>query len=417
MSDDSFYPVIHSPVALNLEEQEVLFAINQATAEEPNLEKALDRVSYLVRRVLIFDNIVVYLRQDETIEPVYARVIGRGKAFPSELAWGEAIASEVVNSGISRLTQERLENWEENRLHLRYILGVPLRSPDGVKGAVVFGRFGGPDFTSSQVQLAEFIAVQVNQLLIRQQLVQRVATLEAERQLRTLQENFIATVSHELKTPLGFIKGYTTTLLREDAQWDDATQREFLMIINEEAERLRGLIDNLLDSSRLQSGALKINIEFVHLDELLRDIISRTLGLHSGLDIRLAVDEPVDIYADPTRITQIIENLIQNAIKYAAGSPIILVMKKTLLKPQQEDGVEIIVQDFGPGIPEEHAAHIFERFYRVPNSTQRTQGTGLGLFIARELVQAHGGQITLESSMGGGAAFHIFLPIDGRIKE
>lgn len=417
MSDNPEPLIINSPVALNSQEQEVLFAINQATAEEADIEKALDRVSHLVRRVLIFDNIVVYVCQDDSVEPVYARIIGRGKASPAELAWGEALAVEVVSHGVSRLSQERLEGWEENRLHLRYVLGSPLLSAEGVKGAVVFGRFGGPDFTTSQIQLAEFIAVQVNQLLIRQRLVQRVAALEAERQLRTLQENFIATVSHELKSPLGFIKGYTTTLLRKDALWDEETQREFLTIIDEETERLRGLIDNLLDSSRLQSGALKINFEKVHLDELLRDIVSRTAGLHSGLDIRLAVEGPSEIFGDPTRITQVIENLISNAIKYAPGSPIMLTLRYILAGPQDQPGVEIIVQDFGQGIPAEHVGRVFDRFYRVPNPSERIQGTGLGLFIVRELVQAHGGFITLESTPGEGAAFHIILPVDGRKKR
>lgn len=417
MADEFHFPKFNGPVALNTQEQEVLFAINQATAEEPDIEKALDRVSHLVRKVLVFDNIVVYVHQDNSIEPVYARIIGRGKASPAELAWGEALANDVVTQGVSRLIQERLENWEDNRLNLRYILGAPLKSPDGVNGAVIFGRFGGPDFTQSQIQLAEFIVVQVNQLLIRQRLVQRVAALEAERQLRTLQENFIATVSHELKSPLGFIKGYTTTLLRRDTQWDEETQREFLTIIDEETERLQGLIDNLLDSSRLQSGALKINYELVHLDELLRNIVNRTVGLHKNLDIRLFSDGPCEIYGDPTRITQVVENLISNALKYAGGSPVFLTMKKIADGPLDQSGVEVTVQDHGPGISEEFAARVFDRFYRVPSLNNRIQGTGLGLFICRELIQAHGGQITLESLPGQGTTFRIALPVDGRRKR
>ena len=106
-------------------------------------------------------------------------------------------------------------------------------------GVLVFGRFGGPPYTQDQVQLAEFIAAQTAQLVENHHLVERVAKLEAERWLRRMQDDFITTISHELRTPIGFIKGYATTLLRDDTKWDDESRREFLTIIDEEADRLQ----------------------------------------------------------------------------------------------------------------------------------------------------------------------------------
>ena len=112
----------------------------------------------------------------------------------------------------------------------------------------------------------------VAQLFEHDQLVQRVVSLEAERRLDRLQEDFIATVSHELLTPLGFIKGYATTLLRADATWDENTRSEFLTIIDEEADRLRELIENLMNSSRLQAGTLRLTYQPVRLDTFLKEI-------------------------------------------------------------------------------------------------------------------------------------------------
>jgi signal transduction histidine kinase len=205
-----------------------------------------------------------------------------------------------------------------------------------------------------------------------------------------------------LRTPLGFIKGYSTTLLRNDTTWDVATQREFLTIIDEEADHLTALIENVLESARLQSNTLPMNFQPSRIDSIIRDVVMRTQLRYK--DIEIKVDLPaILVQADSVRITQVFENLVINAIKYAPGSPIIINAK------QEKEDLHITVTDYGSGIAPEHLTHLFDRFYRVPG--QSASGTGLGLFICRQILLAHKGKIWVESTQGEGTTFHILLPI------
>jgi signal transduction histidine kinase len=278
----------------------------------------------LARPVFIFDNMVLYSQRDkDTLEPAYARAIGRGRSYEAELAWGEATASEALKTEQVIIRMEETDSNPEDRTRLRYSLGLPLLLWADARGSLVFIRFGGPSFKPDQIHLAEFIAAHVAQLVGRDRLVQRVASLEAERRLDRLQEDFIATVSHELLTPLGFIKGYATTLMREDTTWDDNTRREFLAIIDEEADRLRELIDSLMDSSRLQAGTLRMAFQPVRMDTFLREVSQRATSRTGSVSIQLDLRTPgLQIPVDPTRLAQVFENLLTNATKYAPGAPI-----------------------------------------------------------------------------------------------
>jgi signal transduction histidine kinase len=308
---------------------------------------------------------------------------------------------------------EKMENYEQDRTRLRYSLGLPLSwGVENAMGAVVFIRFGGPSFKTDQIRLAEFIAVHVAQLLGHTHLVQRVANLEAERQLNRLQEDFIATVSHELLTPLGFIKGYATTLLRDDTNWDDNTRREFLTIIDDEADRLHELIENLMDSSRLQAGTLRMSFQPVRLDTFLKDMALRANSRNEDIQVRLDIrDIGINIQADPTRLAQVFDNLLTNAIKYAPGAQVTISLMK------DKSHARVMVSDTGPGIAPEHLKNLFDRFYRVPTKSTSVRGTGLGLYICRRIVQAHGGEISVESVVGKGTSFHIDLPLQRKLKE
>ncbi|MCI0519798.1 MAG: GAF domain-containing sensor histidine kinase [Chloroflexi bacterium] len=396
-----------NPGNLRPEELEAVYAISRAVTNSINIDDALDEIAYLARPVFIFDNMVVYIqRGEQTLEPAYARAIGRGRSQEAELVWGEATANQVITGGRVAALREEVGN-SEDRTGLRYSLGLPLRLEKDLHGALVFIRFGGPDFKPDQIRLAEFITMHVAQLLEHDKLVEKIASLEAERKLDRLQEDFIATVSHELLTPLGFIKGYATTLLRDDTHWDDDTRREFLAIIDEEADRLRELIDTLMDSSRLQAGTLRMKFQPVRLDTFLRDIALRAKSRKGDQEIRVQADSPgLVVPADPARLAQVFDNLLSNAAKYAPEASI------TLMLSQEEGMAHIRVQDDGPGIAPEHLAQLFKRFYRAPSNNTTVRGTGLGLFICRQIVRAHDGKITVESQLGEGTSFHIHLPIE-----
>ncbi|MEN6393435.1 MAG: ATP-binding protein [Anaerolineaceae bacterium] len=398
---------------LRPEELEAVYAISRAVALAENIDTALDEIMRLTRPVFIFDNLVLYLKREEnTVETAFARAIGRGRFHEAELSWGEVTAQDVLRKAqvIKRLEEASEEVGDRTRL--RYSLGLPLRVENDIAGALVFIRFGGPPFEPDQVRLAEFITGHVATLYWHERLVAKIASLEAERLLDRLQEDFIATISHELLTPLGFIKGYATTLLREDTSWDEDTRREFLSIIDEEADRLHELIENLMDSSRLQAGTLKMSFQPIRMDAFLKDIAMRATSRLEKMNIELDLQEPAfQIVADPTRLAQVFDNLLTNANKYAPNSTINIVLKK------EGENALISVQDHGEGIAPEHLENIFKRFYRVPVTNTNVRGTGLGLFICRQIVRAHGGDIWVESTLGKGTTFNIRLPATQSVAE
>jgi signal transduction histidine kinase len=226
------------------------------------------------------------------------------------------------------------------------------------------------------------------------------------READELKDTFISIISHELKTPVALIKGYAGTLRREDAQWDPSVVKDSLAVIEEEADRLTALIEDLLDASRLQAGGLTPNYGEVDLPKLAARIAQRLE--HQFPDRAFRVDFPAEfpeISADEERIGQVISNLISNAVKYSpAGSPVEIRGRST---PGE---VTVTVADQGSGIGAEDAPHVFERFYRAPAAAKRTKGAGLGLYLAKAVVEAHGGRIWFESSVGGGTQVSFSLP-------
>jgi signal transduction histidine kinase len=387
------------------EDIKAVYAIGLAIAQSESIDTAMDLIVLHTRHVLIFDNLVLYTPRDhDGLDPSFARVVGRGKSAEGEIEWGGAIANQAYNSKQTSLLQEKLDGWEENRLFWRDFLGLPLKAGEEVLGVLVFGRFGGPIYTPDQIRLAEFIAAQTAQLVENHHLVERVAKLEAERWLRRMQDDFITTISHELRTPIGFIKGYATSLLREDAKWDDSTRREFLTIIDEEADRLHLLIEDLLDSSRLKAGTMFMQLQPMRVDVMLREIVVRSTSRYASLTVQLHADRDVIVMADPSRITQVFDNLLSNAVKYAPGSPVMISLHNST------ETCTIKVEDQGPGIAKEHLGHLFERFYRVPETRVANHGTGLGLFIVKEIIHGHGGEITVTSEVSKGTTFTITLP-------
>jgi len=379
-------------------------AIGEIITKTNDLKAALDNILKALRTGFIFDNLALYRAEPDSSlsEVIYARAVGRGKKAEADAAWGEKIASQVMASGKMVLQQPEAIDPKADRLGQVGLLGLPLRTPDRLVGVLVFIRFGGPAFTPEHVEQAKFIASQVSLLFERYILLGELSQLDDARRTLQLQQDFISTVSHELRTPLGFIKGYSTTLLRNDTTWDIATQREFLTIIDEEADHLTALIENVLESARLQSHTLPMSFQPSRIDSIIRDVVMRTQLRYK--EIKIIVNIPATlVQADSVRLTQIFENLITNAIKYAPGSPIIIDAK------QEKDDLHITVTDHGPGIAAEHLAHLFDRFYRVPGQT--ASGTGLGLFICKQIILAHKGEIWVESTPGKGTTFHIVLPI------
>ena len=359
-----------------------------------------------LRQQFVFDNVAVYLQDERssTLEIVYARAIGRAKTAEADAAWGETFASQVVAKGTVLLQDPESDSAKDDRLQQAYLLGIPLRADALIGGALVFVRFGGPPYDQSHLVVGS-LAGEILSIMFERQAWKRMHEELHELKLQMqLQEDFVSTISHELRTPLGFIKGYSTSLLRKDTSWDQETQQEFLTIIDEEADRLALLIDNVLESARLQSRTLPLRFQPLRLDAVIRDVVTRLRSRYKDLDVELDLISTPPLQGDGLRVAQIFDNLFTNAIKYAPGSPIHVNLK------QREQYLLVAITDHGPGIPQESLSLIFERFYRV--RTEKATGTGLGLYICKQIIDAHRGKIWAESILGQGTTFFIELPIN-----
>jgi two-component system sensor histidine kinase KdpD len=229
-----------------------------------------------------------------------------------------------------------------------------------------------------------------------------------EKELDQMKSQLLSTVSHELRTPLASIKGFATTLLRQDVEWDEGSRREFLSIISEESDRLAELISNLLDMSRIEAGTLRIEIEPIDLHPIIEETATEFQMMtrdHTIQTLLLPVLPPV--MADPRRARQVLRNLVENAVKYSPnGGPI------TISAQVRADHLQVSVADQGIGIEPQQLDHIFDRFYQVDSaSTRRVGGSGLGLSICEAIVEAHHGEIWVESQPNLGSTFHFTLPL------
>ncbi len=245
---------------------------------------------------------------------------------------------------------------------------------------------------------------------ITKDITERKEAEEKLRQIDKMKSEFLSNVSHELRTPLQSIGGFTKLIL-EGKVPDPETQQEFLQIIDRESQQLGALINSLLDMSRLESGHFKINKRLMPIRDTIIDSIQIFHSLARDKDIELSEDIPPvlpEIEIDAERLRQVVINLLSNAIKFSdpGGS--------VKARVESRNGELLFqVSDKGIGMNKESISHLFERFYRAEDKLARG-GTGLGLYICRQIIEAHGGRIWAESEIGRGSTFSFTLPLNGK---
>jgi two-component system sensor histidine kinase KdpD len=259
-----------------------------------------------------------------------------------------------------------------------------------------------------QQHLLETFASQVSLALQRAKLVEQAQAAQLQIESERLRNSLLSSVSHDLRTPLATITGASSLLVEEQQSLTPEVRRELAQSIYEESDRLNRLVSNLLDVTRLESGALQLNREWQPLEEVVGVVLRRLetkLASHK-LQLHIPPDLPL-VPIDCLLIQQVLLNLLENAIKYTPqGTQIDLRATGT------PEGVFVEVADRGPGLREGDCEQVFEKFYRSP-ARPSMSGVGLGLTVCRGIVQAHGGQIWAENRTGGGASFRFTLPIVG----
>jgi K+-sensing histidine kinase KdpD len=341
---------------------------------------------------------------------------------------GESITGKVHDDGHSRLLATSAEVEQDmsdmrpaNRAVraraigadlLPYgVLAVPLRVGEHKFGVLMLETAHRPvRFTARDLPFVQTLGDLIALAIDRVRMETEADAIRDAHQVDRLRSEVMATLSHELRTPLAAIKGYSTALLLEEVSWSDDKQREFLHLIDDECENLQRMIADILDSSMIDVGQLVIEPQPIRLPrlahELAEEVQRRTEAHH------IVVDFPPDfplIDADPYRIKQVVRNILDNAIKYSPQGGLVVIKGDV-----RANDVVVSIADQGVGISPEDLIPLFEKYFRVKSPTgYHVPGTGLGLPVARGIVEAHHGRIWAESKVGQGTTLYFSLPRAG----
>lgn len=347
------------------------------------------------------------------------------------LSPGQAMAGKVFQDGQARLfsipeaTAAMADLNSEDTVVFRMATGglqrplsalcVPLKVSQTKVGVVVLlnlrqsANFTVEDMAFLQ-RVANLISIAIENARLREDLEAAEALSEANR----LKAELISTLAHEMRTPLTSIKGYSTALLMEEVDFGAEARREFLQFIDEECDVLQDLIHDLLESSIIDAGLLRLEPQPVQMQRLVASVaedMARRAQNH-----RILLDFPDHfpiIDADPDRIIQVMRNLLDNAVKYSPQAGLIVVRGEV-----DQGEVKVSVADQGVGIAPEHLHRLFDKFFRIKSGLVRhVVGSGLGLPIARTIVETHGGRIWAESRAGEGTTLYFTLPLEGPSQE
>jgi len=271
---------------------------------------------------------------------------------------------------------------------------------------VVVHERAGPSFDPADERLLLAAGSQLGPAAERQQLRREATESEVLRRTDELRSAMLNAVSHDLRTPLASIVAAAESLQARDVEWTPEEREEFARSIETEARRVDQMVSHLLDLSRIEAGALRIDSQLRDLGTAITDTVARLRPLVQGHELVTAVpaDLPL-IHFDAVAVGEVLGNLIENALRYTPPGTEIAITACPV-----ERGIEVEVRDHGPGLSPEAEAHLFEPFARGTRGRVRTQGSGLGLAVAKSLVEAHGGMIRGENDPRGGARFRFMLP-------
>jgi two-component system sensor histidine kinase KdpD len=378
-----------------------------------SLAAALETVAERIRSELLLIAVAIDLGSSDLAvglvvagDEAAVRAARRSTAPVSVLGTGEtASADDSAEAG--RWVRISPPHGERAGSTIRGFIRVPIRAGDPQLGDLLL--IAGLNHRRLDRREARLLATAAGQLglaVARERMRQQATEAEVLRRSNELKNALLDAVSHDLRTPLSSIIGAAGTLRLADVDWSEAERRDFAGAIEQEAQRLNRIVGNLLDLSRIQGGALAPALDWHDPGLLLRGAVERlrpALAAH-----RLVLDIPPDLPAvllDPIEIDQVIANLVENAAKYSPAGATIRVAAAT-----RDQELEVLVEDDGPGLPSEALPRLFDAFYRAPGA-HRGRGSGLGLAVARGLVDAHGGRIWAENRPQGGARFGFILPV------
>ncbi len=386
----------------------------RALGSSLELEQAFNAFIRELRGLVPFDRMAVVLADGETAEVIAAAGAGVGEVFApgtSRRVRGSVLERVLEGHVVYRADMRDAQHAEEEellQLGLRCRVAAPLLVGARAVGMLSVVRTEPASFTQEEIELMSLLGRLVGTA------VQNIRAYEAERstvdelrRLSTLRADFVSLVSHELRSPMAAVIGAARTLQQ---RWRELTaeQREsFLALIADETTRLAALIGDVLDTSRIEAGTFSYSFADVDVAELVRETVAAAEIGQDEVALAASVREPLPrVRGDRERLRQVLTNLIENAVKYSPARAEVRVTAQA-----DHDRVLVSVADAGPGIPREQQRLVFEKFGRAQTPGAGKPGTGLGLFIARSIAEAHGGSLDVRSAPGRGATFTLALPL------
>ena len=304
-----------------------------------------------------------------------------------------------LTPGFTRTTSRPSSSDTSDEVSMTYL---PLRAGTRMIGVMVL-------CATLEDKTTEAIAGLVAWTLERARILQEVSRTEALKQSNELKSALLASVSHDLRTPLTSIRASVESLLHPESNWDAAALREFHLIISEEVSRLTRLIENLLAMARIESGELRLSKKWEPVTEVCHNVLDRCAALIRHHHVKCECGESLPpMLIDSRLIAEALSNLLENAVKYSPPGTEILIKAR-----MQADDLIVSVTDQGPGIELQDRSRLFDKFYRGANQ-RNGGGTGMGLAIARGIIEAHKGKIWFETNPGKGTTFAFSLTVEGR---
>jgi K+-sensing histidine kinase KdpD len=370
--------------------------ITDAALAHLDLDDLLGVLLPRIRSILEADTCAVLLLDEDRRELVARAAVGieeeveRGVRIPLGRGFAGRVAAERRPVILDDVDHADVLNPILREKGIKSLLGVPLIAHERVTGVLHVGSLVHRTFTPDDTQLLQLVADRVALAVERARLHEEVVLLDQ------LKFNFVAIASHELRTPAASVYGVLATLVHRGDQLSQATRDELIIMGYEHGERLRRLIEQLLDLSRLDAQAISVEPKPLVLHSVLAEIVAGAVP--EGTPLRLDVAPDVAVIADPLVLERVLSNLLVNAVRY--GEPPIVMMAE-----QRDRHIRIAVEDRGPGVPEELQPRLFEQFSRGSDA----RGSGLGLAIARAYARAHGGDLVYSPGEHG-ARFELILP-------
>jgi|GEM_PF-1247477 len=407
---------LYRKLELHIKELNLFRDISSAITSQPVLEEVIQRISIILKKYFRGASCSFFLYDEDTGELVLHQDASLGKINPVELRIS-IYDEKYYPVQAFRSCRPLLANTpcrDDNTYFYRGInslLAIPLLVESKPVGVLQITTEEENTFTEDDIRVGNVIGNQIGVIIENARLYKKLYELnqELERANRARNE-FISIISHELKTPLTTMKGFVKVLLEEEAGSLNEQQKKFLTVVENAVERLSLLISDLLDISRIESGQFKVNIMPTSLDEIIMHSVENIKNLLESKNIQLTVklSKTPQVLADRIRIAQVMDNLLSNAAKFTDYNGEI-----TITTEERGDYVLVSVRDTGIGIPAKDLDKVFEKFYQVA-STQNghtTLGVGLGLAIAKSIIELHNGHIWVESEPGKGSNFQFLLPV------